>query len=76
MADVIMPDTQVLCCTCKQPAGDNASPVCGNGASVRCNGCTKSRGRLQRMLASDGKLRDGWGILDDAAKAEFIAKGQ
>ena len=70
-----MADSQLLCCTCKEPAGDNPSQVGGNGNSVRCNGCTKSRGRLQRLLASDGKLREGWGILDDATKAECVAKG-
>ena len=26
------------------------------------------------MLQSDQKLRDGWGIMDDATKAELIAK--
>ena len=26
------------------------------------------------MLQSDQKLRDGWGIMDEATKAEFIGK--
>ena len=69
-----MADSQLLCCTCKEPAGDNPSQV--NGNSVRCNGCTKAKGRLQRMLQSDQKLRDGWGIMDDATKAKFIGKAR
>ena len=64
---------ELRCCTCKEPAGDNASHVHGN--SVRCNGCTKAKGRIQRMLASDQKLKDAWGSMDDTTKSQFIGKG-